>query len=71
MPPRESYRIGLFFTHKRGCGGAISVTKRSCTAPISKAENYISDTYRCSHYIPNIIGDELLLNLARNFSDNL
>ena len=31
-PPRESYRMQLLFTHKNGCGGAISVTERSCAA---------------------------------------
>ena len=30
------------------CGGAISVTKRSCAAPISKVESHILD--RCSYY---------------------
>ena len=49
-PPRKSYRTGtgLLFTHKNGCGGAISVTERSCTAPISKVESCTSD--RRSHY---------------------
>ena len=47
-PPRKSYRIGLLFTHKNRCGGAISVTKQSCTASISKVESHISK--RCSHY---------------------
>ena len=28
-PSRKSYRTGLLFTHKNGCGGAIFVTKRS------------------------------------------
>ena len=28
-PARKSYLIGLLFTHKNGCGGAISVTWRS------------------------------------------
>ena len=31
-PPRESYRMQLLFTHKNVCGGAISVTERSCAA---------------------------------------
>ena len=49
-PPRKSYRTGtgLLFTHKNGCGGAISVTERSCTAPISKVESCTSD--RRLHY---------------------
>ena len=29
-PPRKPYRIRLLFTHKNGCGGAISVTEWSC-----------------------------------------
>ena len=41
-PPRKSYRIGLLFTHKNRCGGAISVTKQSCAAPISKVESQIA-----------------------------
>ena len=36
------------FTHKNGCGGAISVTERSRVAAICKVESQISD--RCSHY---------------------
>ena len=47
-PPRKSYRIGLLFTHKNCCGGAISVTEQKCAAPISKVESQISK--RCSHY---------------------
>ena len=27
-PPRKSYRIGLLFTRKNGCGGVISETER-------------------------------------------
>ena len=27
-PPRKSYRIGLLFTQKNGCGGVISETER-------------------------------------------
>ena len=34
-------------THKNGCGGAISVTERSCAAPISEVESNKSD--RCSY----------------------
>ena len=33
---RKSYRIGLLFTRKNGDFGAISVTERSCSVPISK-----------------------------------
>ena len=43
----KPYRIGLVFTHKNSDSGAISVTKRSCAATISKAESHISD--RCSY----------------------
>ena len=39
-PPRKSYRIGLLFTHKNICGGAISVTERSCGSPIYKVESH-------------------------------
>ena len=46
VPPRKSDRMELLFTHKHGCGDAISVTERSCAAPISKVESQISD--RCS-----------------------
>ena len=35
-PARKPYRIGLLFTHKNDNFGAKSVTKRTCTAPISK-----------------------------------
>ena len=48
-PLRKSYQIELLFTHKNGSGGAISLTERSCAAPISKVESQISK--RCSHYI--------------------
>ena len=37
-PQRESYRMQLLFTQKTGDFGAISVTERSCAAPISKVE---------------------------------
>ena len=48
-PPWKSYRtLGLLFTHKNGCSGAISVTKLRCAVPISQVESHISD--RCSHY---------------------
>ena len=46
-PPRKSYRLGLLFTHKNGDFGAISVTERSCAAPISKVERDIADTRFC------------------------
>ena len=34
-PARKPYQIGLQFTHNNGDFGAISVTERSCAAPIS------------------------------------
>ena len=37
-PARKLYWIGLLFTHKNDYGGVISVTERSCAAPISKVE---------------------------------
>ena len=40
--PRKQYLIGLMFTNKNGCGGAISVTERSYAAPIFKVESHIS-----------------------------
>ena len=42
---RKSYQIGLLFTHKNSDFGAISVTERSCAAPISKVESHISDRF--------------------------
>ena len=44
-PPRKSYWIGRLFTHKKGCGGAISVTERGCTAPISILEHHVTDRF--------------------------
>ena len=52
-PPRKLYRIGLLFTHKNGCGGAISVTERGSTATISKVESDMLDTCSCSHTMPD------------------
>ena len=37
------HRIGILFTHKSADFGAISATKRSWAAPISKVESHISD----------------------------
>ena len=42
---RKPYWIEIVFTHKNGDFGAISITERSCTAPISKMEPHISDTF--------------------------
>ena len=33
------------FTLKSGCGGAISMTERSCVPPISKVERHIADRF--------------------------
>ena len=44
-PAQKSYRIGLLFTNKNGDFGAISGTERSCAAPISKVECFISDRF--------------------------
>ena len=44
-PARKLYRIGALFAHKNGDFDAISVTKRSDTAPISKKELYILDRF--------------------------
>ena len=33
------------FTLKSGCGGAISMTERSCAPPISKVEHHIADRF--------------------------
>ena len=38
-------RIEIVFTHKNGDFAAISITERSCTAPISKMEPHISDKF--------------------------
>ena len=50
---RKPYRIELLFTHKNGDFGEISVTERSCAAPISKMGSHISD--RCSYYTRNYL----------------
>ena len=42
---RKPYRIGLLFTNKNSDFGAISVTKGSCTALISKMEHHILDKF--------------------------
>ena len=45
-PPLKSYQIALlWFTHKSGCGGAISVKERSGAAAISKVERHKSDRF--------------------------
>ena len=45
-PPLKSYQIALlWFTHKSGCGGVISVKERSGAAAISKVERHISDRF--------------------------
>ena len=44
-PPRKSYRIGPLLTHKNGCGGATSVTERSCGSPIYKVESHRIGVY--------------------------
>ena len=43
--------LGLLFSHKNSDCGAISVTERSCTAPISKEESHISGrcSFSCRH----------------------
>ena len=45
MQSRKSYRIGFLFIQKNGCGGAVSVTERSCAAPIPKVERHLSDRF--------------------------
>ena len=42
---RKPYRIEIVSTHKNGDFRAISVTERSCAAPISKVEPHISDMF--------------------------
>ena len=49
-PTRKPHRIGLLFTHKKGDFCAISVTERSCAAPISKVERHISDRFCASFW---------------------
>ena len=46
---RKLYRIGLLFTHENGNFGAISVTERSCTAPILRVKDHLSDKW-CSYF---------------------
>ena len=70
-PARKSYRIWLLFTlsHKNGCGGAISVTERSCAAAICKVEwRHISD--RCSHYTGEAKWLEWVMKSATHHSKN-
>ena len=38
-------RKPCLFTHKNGNFAAISVTERSCAAPVSKVESHISDRH--------------------------
>jgi len=45
---RKPYRRGFLFPHKNSYFGAISVTERSSTAPISKVVSHVSDW--CSYY---------------------
>ena len=45
---RKPYRIEPLFTHNNSDFGAISITKRSRAATISKVESQISDS--CSHH---------------------
>lgn len=45
MSPQKSYWIGILFTNKNSCGGAISVTEKSCAAPISQVENHIRQVF--------------------------
>ena len=42
---RKPYRVGILSTHMNGDFGSISVTERSCHAPISKVERHISDRF--------------------------
>ena len=65
--PRKQYLIGLMFTNKNGCGGAISVTERSYAASIFKVESHISD--RCSHYTGWLFG--AAWNAIRGYRVNL
>ena len=44
-PARKPYRIRLLFTHENGDFGAISVTERICSAPISIVERHISERF--------------------------
>ena len=38
---QKQYRIGLLFRYKKGDFGTISVTERSCAAPISQVESHV------------------------------
>ena len=48
-PARKPLRIGFLFTHKNGDFGAISVTERSCHAPILRMERHLSDWF-CAYF---------------------
>ena len=44
-PARKRYREWLLFTHENGDSGAISLTERICSAPISIVERHISERF--------------------------
>ena len=44
-PIRKQYRKGLLFIDKKGGFGAISVTERSCTAPLMNVDGHTSDRF--------------------------
>ena len=58
----------LQYSHKNGCGGAISVTERSCAVPISKVKRDLSDRFcailQCSVKIYSARRGSKLANLA-------
>ena len=45
MRAYSSKSVGPLLTHKNGDFGMISVTRRSCAAPILKVDRHISDTF--------------------------
>ena len=67
--------IGRQVTHKNGCGGAIFVTERCCTAPISKMESHISDrgshsTTYVSGKLPTYPSPQLTLTFTSHLGQN-
>ena len=52
MPAQKPYWLWFLFTHKNSDFSGISVTERSCAAPIAEVESHISD--RCSYLVSGI-----------------
>ena len=59
-PVGKSYQIGLLFIYENDDFGAISVTERSCAAPITKVERHISDRFWTGKRYLDHSGSELI-----------